>query len=1250
MRLADGRLAFSATDLSRHLACRHLTSLRRSVALGETEAPPPYDDPRGEVLKQRGIEHERRLLERFAAEGRAVELVTAADAPFSHRDPAAAAARTRDALRRGADVVYQGRLEDEDGRWSGYPDFLLRVDEPSALGAWSYEVIDAKLARSAKGEAVLQLLLYSDLLALVQGTEPARMHLALGGGDGRDHTSFRVVEYSAYYRAVRRRFEAHAEAPPETYPEPVEHCHLCEWKQSCAERRRADDHLSLVAGITRGQRGRLVERGVTTMAGLGALDLPVVPRLDGVGAGALASIRDQARVQGRGRREGRRIHELVMPVEPDKGLAALPEPSAGDVFFDLEGDPFAADGGLEYLFGVADRQGRYEADWALDATNEKAAFERFIDRAMARWERHPGFHIYHYGAYETTAVKRLMSRYATREDEVDRLLRGRVFVDLHRTVRQGMRASVESYSIKKLEPFYGFVRQVGLPEATRALIRFEARLEWGDAAGAPDELRDQVEGYNRDDCLSTLHLAEWLEARRRELEASTGQPVPRPALRDEERDREQEPAVDVAALFEALTAGLPADEAELADGLRARRLLAHLLEFHRREDKSAWWELFHRCGFTEEEHVDSRATLGALTHEGDVAQIKKSVVHRYRFPEQIHEIKIGDSPKNPDTAESDDLQRGFCGTVVDIDETARTIDLKRGRNSPVPHPPALVPLDIVNNKVLRESLARLAHGIVSTGFAPDGQRRMAFDLLRRVPPRLGPPAGHPASGDRPGGGEEPDPRSDEPDPRQADQPPMRRPQALDAEAGRANGSSLVAVGETPLAAARRIAPRLDGSVLPVQGPPGSGKTYTGARMILDLLAGRKRVGVTANSHKVISNLLGAICDAADDSGPVDVRGIQKANDGDGCPDERIVQTDANQQVAEALASGEANLAAGTAWLWTRREMAGAVDVLVIDEAGQMSLANTLAVCQAGASLVLLGDPRQLDQPIQGVHPPGADVSALGHLLGESATVDPARGVFLDHTWRMHPDVCTFTSEQFYEGRLLAREDLARQTVVGPGPLAGHGLRFLPVEHTGNTHASEEEADRVAALIRELLDAGAAWVDRQGARKRLTLGDVLVVAPYNAQVATLRAKLPDGARVGTVDKFQGQEAPIVLFSMATSTAEEAPRGMEFLYSPHRLNVATSRARCVAAIVANPALLTPGCRTPEQMRLANPFCRFLELASTSSPPGPARDGRLADGVLAGREGFVVRARALRQRLRSSAESSAAIRGDRDRDTAT
>ena len=716
-------------------------------------------------------------------------------------------------------------------------------------------------------------------------------------------------------------------------------------------------------------------------------------------------------------------------------------------------------------------------------------------------------------------------------------------------VRQGLRASVESYALARLEPFYGFAREVALPAAIRSRVRFEAWLESGDADdrtdGQPHDLHDTLERCNRDNCRSALRLADWLETCRRELEAKGGQPLPRPPADAEARDAEHEQAAEVAALVAALTAGLPADDAGLDDDQRARRLLAHLLEFHRREDKSMWWEFFERCGFTLEEHVEDRATLGALTYAGAVEQVKRSVIHRYRFPAQPHEMEVGDTPRDPFTG-------GSAGTVVALDDGAGTIDLKRGAGSAAPHPAALVPLDSVNARVLAESLQRLAREVAASGFAPDSPRRAAFDLLRRAAPRAGGPPSEP------------------------------------------DGAGLVRRGETPLAAVRRIAPLLDRSVLPVQGPPGSGKTYAGARMILDLLASGRRVGVTANSHKVISNLLGAVCQAGGGQS-ADVRGIQKANARDGCADPRIVLSAKNDAVAGALAAGEANLAGGTAWLWARPEMAGAVDVLVIDEAGQMSLANTLAVSQAARSLVLLGDPRQLDQPIKGIHPPGADTSALGHLLGGAATIDPSRGVFLAETWRMHPDICAFTTEQFYDGRLVAQPALARQTVLGTGPLAGRGLRLVPVEHAGNTKASAEEAARVAALIRELLADGGAWVDRHGARAALTLDDILVVAPYNAHVAALRKALPDGARVGTVDKFQGQEAPIVLYSMATSTPGEAPRGMAFLYSLHRLNVATSRARCVAAIVASPALFSPDCRTPEQMRLANPFCRFREMAT-------------------------------------------------------
>ena len=397
-------------------------------------------------------------------------------------------------------------------------------------------------------------------------------------------------------------------------------------------------------------------------------------------------------------------------------------------------------------------------------------------------------------------------------------------------------------------------------------------------------------------------------------------------------------------------------------------------------------------------------------------------------------------------------------------------------------------------------------------------------------------------------------------------------------------------GEDLVSAARRLALGLDREVLPIQGPPGSGKTYTGARIITALLAAGRRVGVTAQSHQVITNLLRNVCSAAGQEG-LDFAGTQITNYS-GCDDPRINVVAGGGNAPAAAADPEIRLIAGTAWVWAREDMRDTVDVLVVDEAGQFSLANALASAQAAKSLVLLGDPRQLDQVTQGTHPEGSSASALGHLLGREKTIPPDRGLFLEATWRMHPDVCRFTSELFYEDRLQVRPGLERQVIEG-GPLPGAGLRFVPVEHGGNQRDSREEADRIESLVTGMLDA-ASWTGADGVSQRITSEDILVVAPYNAQVNLLARVLAGRARVGTVDKFQGQEAPVVFYSMATSTPDEAPRGMDFLYSLHRLNVATSRARCLAVVVASPELFFPECKTPHQMRLANAFCRFRELA--------------------------------------------------------
>jgi superfamily I DNA and/or RNA helicase len=364
-------------------------------------------------------------------------------------------------------------------------------------------------------------------------------------------------------------------------------------------------------------------------------------------------------------------------------------------------------------------------------------------------------------------------------------------------------------------------------------------------------------------------------------------------------------------------------------------------------------------------------------------------------------------------------------------------------------------------------------------------------------------------------------------------------------------------------------------------------------MIMELVKQGRRVGITAVSHKVISLLLSEVCDVARKAG-IPLRAVQKVNGKDACDHPMVEQLRDDQAVLDTLTNGEAHVAAGTAWLWAREEMANSVDVLFIDEAGQMSLANVLAASQAATSSVLLGDPQQLDQPQRGIHPPGADGSAFDHLLQGHATITPEQGLFLAQTFRLHPDVCRFTSELFYENRLVSRPENANQRLNTEGPLDGTGQRFAPVEHSGNQNESLEEVERISSFVDHLLSKGSTWTNKEGIIRSLTLEHILVVAPYNAQVSALRERLPPGARVGTVDKFQGQEAPIVFCSMTTSTPEDAPRGMEFLYSLNRLNVAMSRARCVAVIVASPALFQVECKIPRQIELANAFCRYFEMA--------------------------------------------------------
>ncbi len=1144
MKISDGEIILSATDLTSHFECGRKVWLDLDVSRGNRERPGQSEIER-RMLERRGRAHEVKVLEFFRALGK--DVVPLGADPITEESGPRLHAATLEAMGAGAEVIYQGTFV-LDG-WIGRPDFLIRVDTKSDLGDFSYEPLDAKLARDETARAVLQLCVYGDLLRQIQGRRPDNIWLALGHAEI-EPVKLRALDYSAYYEQSKHQLVTFTSspAPREPEPEPCEHCDICSWWLDCETKRRNDDHLSLVAGITKRQRGKLVSSGVDRLAKLAALSPST--SVDGIEMEPLERIRHQAQLQESRRRTGSAEFDLLTDGDPRTGLELLPAPSPGDLFLDLEGDAFAQEGGLEYLFGLVEL-GKPEFDftvrkkpgppnylhfWATNPAEEKVAFERVMDRIFEGLDELPDMHVFHFGHRENNALKVLSCRHGTREDQVDELLRRGVLVDLHAVVRQSLRASVEAYSLKELEVFHGFSRKVEKRDAAKAMQYFGWWLETGEEELPLKELKKILLEYNEEDCLSTWKLREWLEGLRPELEQKLGRSLERPVREEketnpkvDERQKEQED------LARRLLAGLPSDPREDSPSDQARRLLANLMGWHWRELKSSYWEYHEARKVPQSERLDDRFCLTGLTYEGVVDTVDRSEIHRYRFLDQEHAIRTVPEPEDADSEKTKKIN------VVEVGPDY--IDIKRGNKRSNDHPTSLRPGRPIASNHQESRLLDVVRSIASDGLANRDSYATARDLLTRTPPRCG--------------------------------------QAL--------GQALVIEGEDTVEAVKRLCLTLDSSVLPIQGPPGSGKTYRAVEAILALVRAGKRVGVTANSHKVITELLKKVAKEA--KGEIRIHHI---DDADKYNEPPFSVHKNYAEVREGIESGKFQVVGGTTFAWCREEFVGALHLLLVDEAGQVSLANALAVSTAAKNLVLLGDPAQLDQPQKGTHPPGAEVSALEHVLGESTTIPSDRGVFLAETRRLHPEICRFTSSVFYEGRLEALDGLEHQRIQGSPPFDGVGLRFVSIQHEGNTNRSEEEVAEVERIVNSLLSASTSFTNAKGETRPLRPKDILVVAPYNSQVGALRHRLPDEVEVGTVDKFQGMEAPIVIYSMTTSTGEEAPRGLEFLYSLNRLNVATSRAQAMVILVASPKLTEARCRTPRQLKLVNALCSYMVLS--------------------------------------------------------
>ncbi|MCW2511930.1 MAG: RecB family nuclease, putative, family [Mycobacterium sp.] len=1134
---ADPQVVYSASDLAAAARCEYAL-LRSFDALLGRGPKVSSDDELLARTAALGGDHERRHLDALRE---TADVVVIGKPRYTVAGLTAAAEATRAAVDRRAPAIYQAAMF--DGRFVGFADFLVLEDD----GAGDrYRLRDTKLARSVKVEALLQLAAYAD--ALARSGVPVADEVELVLGDGAV-ASYRVDELLPVYlprrAALEHLLDEHlARGRSVGWDDDVRACFRC---PECSVEVRANDDLLLVAGMRVSQRARMLDAGITTVHALAEHD-GAVPELSARTVTALVA---QARLQVADRVDGKPPYRVV-DAQP---LMVLPDANKGDLFFDFEGDPLwtlnGREWGLEYLWGVLTVADEFTPYWAHDRPSERQALVDFLAMVRKRLKKYPGMHVYHYAAYEKSTLLRLAGRYGVGENDVDDLLRNGILVDLYPLVRKSIRVGTENYSIKSLEPLYmgGELRSGEVTTATDSITqyaRYCALRDDGNADEAAIVLKE-IEDYNRYDCRSTRRLRDWLMARAIESEVPPRGPQP-------VRDADAQAPVELADDLERRLMKFAGDGVEeRTDEQTAVAMVSAARGYHKREDKPFWWAHFDRINNPVDEWADNSDVFLAEKHEivadwHQPPRARKPQRHLRLFGE-IATGELGRSmyalyqPPAPPGIADDPDRRGFATVeVIDCDNPEAPTEVVIVERQPkegdvfAQVPFALAPGSPISTRPLQESIEATA-ALVGAGL-PNLPADAITDILLRRPPRT------------------------------------------------VSGGTLPRTG----AVADDIATALldlDSSYLAVHGPPGTGKTFTSAAVIARLVNDHHwRVGVVAQSHAVVENLLGTVVEAGVDPARV---GKKKSPDA-------VWRDVPEKDYPTFIADPAGCVIGGTAWDFANesRVPRSSLDLLVVEEAGQYCLANTIAVASAARNLLLLGDPQQLPQVSQGTHPEPVDHSALGWLVEGHHTLPAERGYFLDLSWRMHPAVCGPVSRLSYDGRLRSQEDVSTaRRLDGVSP----GVRVLEVDHDGNSTESPEEADAIVTGIERLL--GTPWTDEKGTVP-LNQRHVLVVTPYNAQVVTLRRRL-DGAgltdvEVGTVDKFQGRQAPVVFVSMTASSADDVPRGISFLLNRNRLNVAVSRAKYTAFIVRSTLLTDYLPATPDGLI---DLGAFLALSACDTP---------------------------------------------------
>lgn len=1161
----EGRVVWSASDLKAAAECEFAWLRAIDAKLGRV---PAVVEPEDETLKRAGLlgtQHEVRQLERYREEFGAAVVELPETRSSDAAGIAAAVAATNAALVDPAvAVIYQAVFATPE--FVGFADFLVRDDN----GEWIVQ--DTKLARHARVTALMQLAAYVDQLDRLGAPRSSRVELLLGDGTTSEHEVRDLLPVFTLRRTrlraliADRDLAAGADGAEIAWGDDrgslrVVACGRC---ATCDAEVIAHRDLLLVAGMRPVQRERLRAAGIRTIDDLAAArEAP--PRMSW---DTFTGLRTQAQLQLTSPAGG--VAEVVDPhaiptfeVVFPTAIGALPRPDRGDLFFDFEGDPLytetpaagaGAQWGIDYLFGWVDDHEQYSALWGHSFAEEKQALEDFLDVVALRRREHPGMHIYHYAPYEPTHLLAMAARYGVREADVDTLLRDGVFVDLYPIVRRALRVGSRSYSIKKLEPLYmgDEVRLSDVQKGDDSIVKYvEARafIDADDEA-AGRAILDDLADYNRYDCVSTRRLRDWLVERAREAGL-------RPAADVDATERPYEPSPRADALnrLAAQAAAVdPVNERELS----ALRLGAAAIDYYPREAKTFWATHFLRLREPVSIWEDTRDVV-VFDSERCRVLTDWHIPEGARVQRRVVELRGDLAPGTKLTAGTSTFVLYALPAPFPLDTSPRWIHAAR----------TIRVVDVLDDGVIVE------------------ENSVAGFTWQDLPIALTPPS-PPQAGSQQAAIDQWADRMIDASPAFPEDPATdlllrRAPRTRSGELARGFGDDVDDIV--------RAVEDLDRSYLAVQGPPGTGKTYVGSHVIARLVAERGyKVGVVAQSHAVVENLLARVVDAG-----VTAAQVGKATKGPASGNEAFTPIAKDGYLAFAEAHPEGFVIGGTAWDLSHagRVPRGSLDLLVIDEAGQFSLASTIAVSVAAQRLMLLGDPQQLPQVSQGTHPEPVDTSALGWVMDGAAVIAPDRGYFLAQTRRMRPEVAAPVSELSYEGKLAAHESTSARHLDGIAP----GVIPLALGHTGNATQSPEEAEAVVERVRDLV--GRAWVSGDGAAPRaLAATDLIVVTPYNAQQVVVEEALAAAGfgdvPVGTVDKFQGQEAAVAIVSLAASSGRDAPRGLEFLLLQNRLNVAVSRAEHTAYVIYGTGLLDDLPRTPEGVARLSAFARLVGVA--------------------------------------------------------